>query len=136
MKRSLWLILLGAAWQLSACGGLDDDPGARIFRDGVGGQGRLAYDQGPDWLRRRSFGCAVCHGVAGEGRSVRAGQASGAAPAITAAELAARGYDAPALRVAIRDGRGPDGRVFSYYMPRWRLDDGDMQALMDYLSRL
>ena len=102
MKRAQWLTLLSAAWQLSGCGGLDATPGARIFHDGVGERGRLVFDQGPGWLRRGAFGCAVCHGAAGEGRSVRAGQAAGAAPAITAAALVARGYDAAALRTAPR----------------------------------
>jgi len=119
-----------------ACSGPEVAPGERIYLTGEGHDGRVAYRQGPRWLSRGQFGCAVCHGADGAGRFVQAGQAAGAAPAITARALAARGYDAAALSRAIRDGVAADGRELSYYMPRWQLDAAEMQALLAHLDGL
>lgn len=117
----------------------EQDPrelGERIYHSGTGLDGRLAYQQGPGWLRHTRHGCAVCHGPAGQGKVVRAGEVTGAAPAVTADALRARGYDATSLRRVIRDGVSPEGRALHYYMPRWQLQEPEMQALLDYLGRL
>lgn len=135
VRPGVWLaVLVGALVQ--GCSAPDGSLGQRIFRDGEGDSGRLAYQQGPGWLARGRFGCVVCHGEDGAGRFVQAGQVAGAAPPITAEALAARGYDRAALRRAIADGVAPDGRLFSYYMPRWQMREPEMQALLDFLARL
>lgn len=121
---------------VSACGGPEGSLGERIYLTGEGRDGSVVYSQGPRWLSHGRFGCATCHATDGAGRFVKTGQAAGAAPAITAAVLAARGYDAATLSRAIRDGVAADGRVFSYYMPRWQLDATEMQALLSHLERL
>ena len=115
-----------------ACSGPEVAPGERIYLTGEGHDGRVAYRRGPRWLSRGQFGCAVCHAADGAGRFVQAG----AAPAITARALAARGYDAAALSRAIRDGVAADGRALSYYMPRWQLDTAEMHALLAHLDGL
>lgn len=120
----------------AGCAEDDAGVGERIFREGVGLEGRVPYRGGPDWLAYAPLGCAACHGNAGEGRVVRAGQISGAAPALTPGALAVRGYDSETLRRAIAEGVDPAGRALGYYMPRWVLNEREMQALLQYLAGL
>lgn len=121
---------------LTACSPPPEDLGERIYQQGFGAGGRIAYEQGPGWLRMARAGCAACHGRDGQGLAMRAGDARGAAPPLTAEYLAARGYERDSLGRAITRGIAPDGREFSYYMPRWRLDERELGALLDYLARL
>ena len=110
--------------------------GEQIYRDGVGVSGRLQYSQGPDWLRFAGPACLVCHGERGQGLTVQAGDVTGAAPAITWRALEARGYDEAAFGRALRSGVDPHGREFIAYMPRWDLDEAELQALVAYLKAL
>lgn len=121
---------------LAGCERPGDPLGRQIYNSGKGQQGRVAYTQGPGWLARGSFGCATCHGDEGQGRFVQAGLAAGAAPPLTADALRARAYDEARLRRAITDGVAADGREMSYYMPRWRLGERELQALVDHLATL
>jgi hypothetical protein len=50
--------------------------------------------------------------------------------------LEARGYDEDSLHRALTDGVDPHGREFHYYMPRWELEEADMDALLAYLGTL
>lgn len=45
-------------------------------------------------------------------------------------------YTDETLARAIREGHGPNGRTFSYLMPRYELDDAAMAALTQYLKEL
>jgi len=112
------------------------DLGESIYQAGEGAHGTLSFRRGPPWLSRTTAGCAVCHGRRGEGRTVRAGTASGSAPPLTASALASRGYDAAGLRRAITEGVGPGGRRLADYMPRWELDEVELEALLTYLQTL
>jgi mono/diheme cytochrome c family protein len=135
--RYLWLVILGvAAIAATGCGPSASELGRAIYRDGVGLEGRLAYTQGPDWLRFAGSGCAVCHGDQGQGLTVQAGAVVGAAPAITWTALVARGYDEATLRHALVAGVDPYGREFHYYMPRWTMSTAEMDALLAYLRSL
>jgi mono/diheme cytochrome c family protein len=136
MKHWRALVFCAAALTAAGCGPSGSELGRTIYRDGVGLEGRLAYTQGPDWLRFAGSGCAVCHGDRGQGLTVQAGAVVGAAPAITWTALAARGYDEAALRHALTDGVDPHGREFHYYMPRWTLSADEMDALLAYLRAL
>jgi len=128
--------ILAAAITAAGCGPSGQELGRTIYRYGVGLEGRLAYTQGPDWLRFAGSGCAVCHGDRGQGLTVQAGAVVGAAPAITWTALAARGYDEATLRHALVAGVDPYGREFHYYMPRWTLSAAEMDALLAYLRAL
>jgi mono/diheme cytochrome c family protein len=136
MKYRQVVGFLAAAIAATGCGQSASELGRAIYRDGVGLQGRLAYTQGPDWLRFAGSGCAVCHGDRGQGLTVQAGAVVGAAPAITWTALAARGYDEASLRHALTAGVDPHGREFHYYMPRWTLSAAEMDALLAYLRSL
>lgn len=110
--------------------------GKRIYVDGIGLDGRVAYTQGPDWLRFAGSGCAVCHGDRGQGLTVQASGVTGVAPAVTWQVLVERGYDEAKLRSALTAGLDPHGRQFHYYMPRWVLSDVELDAVIAYLQSL
>lgn len=135
MRRPLAIAFLAAALA-AGCGRGEESLGRQIYHDGVGANGRLAYTQGPEWLRFVTEGCAVCHGRSGEGLVVKAGEVTGAAPALTRAALAERGYDGPALRRAITSGVAPGGRELQAYMPRWSMSESELDALLAYLDTL
>jgi hypothetical protein len=110
--------------------------GEQIYRDGVGVSGRLQYTHGPEWLRFAGPACLVCHGERGQGLTVQAGDVTGVAPAITWTALTERGYDEATFRQALRAGVDPHGRELIDYMPRWQLDEAEMDALIEYLRGL
>jgi cytochrome c oxidase subunit II len=121
---------------LIACERAGSSLGKQIYEEGIGMDGRLSYTEGPDWLRYSGSGCAVCHGDRGQGLTVRAGGVTGVAPAVDRAALRARGYDDSSLRTALIDGVDPHGREFHFYMPRWELDEEELDALVAYLRAL
>jgi len=45
-------------------------------------------------------------------------------------------YDLDALRLAVVEGRHPDGTALSLNMPRWDLGDGDLADLAEFLRSL
>jgi mono/diheme cytochrome c family protein len=130
-----WMVCLAAAFA-AGCGPSGGELGRSLYHDGVGSDGRLAYTQGPDWLRFANAGCAVCHGDRGQGLTVQAGGVTGVAPPVTWDALHARGYDEVSVRHALREGVDPHGREFHYYMPRWRLSEAEADALIAYLRTL
>jgi mono/diheme cytochrome c family protein len=121
---------------IAGCGPSGATLGKQLYHEGAGVEGRVAYTQGPDWLRFSGAGCAVCHGDRGQGMTVQAGGVTGVAPAVTWSALAARGYDESTLRVALTAGVDPHGREFHYYMPRWVLSGAEADALVRYLRTL
>lgn len=132
LRMTVVAVLLLAA----GCGPGRDSPGGRIYHDGQGEAGTVAYTEGPDWLRFAGANCAVCHGNRGQGLTVQAGGVTGVAPPVTWAVLEERGYDEAALRLALREGVDPEGEEFHYYMPRWELSEADMDALVEFLRGL
>jgi cytochrome c oxidase subunit II len=133
-SRCSGLALAGLA--LAGCGWGGKSPGQQIYADGAGAAGPITYSQGPDWLRFAGGGCAVCHGNRGQGLTMQAGGVTGVAPPVNWQALEARGYDEESLRRALTDGVDPHGREFHYYMPRWELEEADMDALLAYLRTL
>jgi cytochrome c oxidase subunit II len=135
-----WLVQAGAACVflalLPGCERGEPSLGKRIYADGVGLEGRVAYTQGPEWLRFARSGCAVCHGDRGQGLAVQASGITGVAPAVTWQVLVERGYDETTLRRALVEGIDPQGREFHYYMPRWALTDAELDAMISHLQSL
>jgi mono/diheme cytochrome c family protein len=136
VRIGLLVILWIAAAMLAGCGRGAEALGRQIYHEGVGADGRLGYSQGPEWLSFADAGCAVCHGQAGQGLVVQAGDVTGAAPPLTRAALAERGYDPAALRRAITEGVDHFGREFHYYMPRWTMSEQELDALLAFLDTL
>ena len=130
-----WLAGCLAIFAVS-CGSDPTALGSRIYLTGQAETGPLNYELGPDWFGLTKLGCQACHGPAGHGQVVRAGAVTGAAPPLTRNALARRGYDEATLRRAIIEGLDVTGRPMSYYMPRWKLSERELQALLGYLAAL
>jgi hypothetical protein len=133
----------------------DDDLGAKLYLQGLMGDGRpLAgvRQDGPP-ASGAAAACVNCHqrsGLGGrEGRNYippvtgrylfRKPDRSGGDPDLPAVEgmrTARSAYTDQTLVRAIRDGIDADGKPLSYLMPRYALDDADAAALIGYLKRL
>jgi mono/diheme cytochrome c family protein len=46
------------------------------------------------------------------------------------------GYDLGTFRLAVVEGRHPDGALLSSNMPRWNISDEDLADLAEYLETL
>jgi len=141
--------------------GIFESNGERIYSSATSERtGRINYRGGPlgggmmtGW---RGLACVSCHG--GDGRGVFHVMHMSAmdAPDIRWSTLAAEtdeghdgellskgehgeamaGYDLEAFRLAVVDGRHPDGTALSSSMPRWDLGDEDLADLAEFLRSL
>jgi hypothetical protein len=120
--------------------------GERIFFTGTNSRGeRISYDGGPRMMMgMMRMSCADCHGSDGQGRRTM----MFTTPNITYLNLTdpqgmlepdgERGHtftDADIKR-AITEGLDPHGEPLDPLMPRWRMDDQDLNDLIDYLKTL
>jgi hypothetical protein len=131
------------------------DAGERIYREGLLPSGRTLRGEreGGVGVEGAAAACATCHRRSGlgswEGQTVippiigrylfRAGARNVEDP--TTPHVLGYVPDRPAytdatLARALREGRDPSGRRLSYVMPRYRLDDASMAALLAYLRGL
>lgn len=134
-------------------------PGEQIYFTATGADGRaIPFEMsggGIPMMMGGAMACADCHGSDGRGGRVRMMMAMSTAPDIryatlTAAEHGHRDneenhtdeepehppYTDETLRNAITRGVNPAGEPLAWPMPRWRLDDDDLTALIDFLKTL
>lgn len=104
-------------------------------------------------------GCVDCHGTDGRGREIRMMMSNIDAPDIRwsvlsepeeeaeagedgheeeaeAGEHGHEPYDEESLARVLRDGEEPDGEELESVMPRWRVSERQVEALVDYLQEL
>ncbi len=126
-----------------------------LYRNGMLASGKTLRGEREAgiYVEGAAAACAACHRRSGLGSA----EGSIAIPPITGKVLfRARGragqdvqsqrnqgadrsrdaYSETSLARAIRSGIGENGRELSYLMPRYRLDDADMAALVEYLKTL
>jgi ABC-type branched-subunit amino acid transport system substrate-binding protein len=145
----LGLALLGAAQAQGSGRGLTatEQTGRRIYHDGIDRAGRPIAAKvagSATSLKGKAMACGNCHGEDGRGRPE-----SGVDPGdVTWADLTKPyghvhannrrhgAYDLRSFRRAMRDGVDPAGNVLEPAMPRYELDDADLDALAAYLKRL
>ena len=127
--------------------------GERIYFTGVSGSGKPISARGGDAAmgmhrQMHGSGCATCHGVEREGRRLRP-RFWIKAPALTADALFGdddhkqdssghgdhRTYDAVSLRRAIIEGVDPAGEPLDQAMPRWSMNESDLNDLIAYLEK-
>ena len=127
-----------------APGDVGTDPlslGKRIFNFGIGVDGQYVQRTGG---MNGSYGCAMCHGSDGHGRTMM----MFTTPNITYANLTdplgmlepdgTRGptYTDASLQHAVVDGIDPDGDTLSTWMPRWQLAGANWDDLLAYVKTL
>lgn len=135
-------------------GSLDFRPNAQsvgeeIFLYGTDGGRAVSRRGGIGMMGGSRGGCADCHGRDGRGGRVsRMMMGSFDAPDIrwstlTSTEMEHAGDEAPhppfdrdSFARALRDGVDPGGGELESPMPRWRVSDVQVDALIEYLSGL
>ncbi len=165
LKRPVSVLAAAAlftVWLVATVAGSTADPkaGERMYRDGIlpTGAPMPAYIRGDILVDSTSFSCASCHMRGGLG-SIEGGVTT---PPTNGPKLYNPAYGgtilkqtkrlnrhqyiiAPSRRPAytdqtlaavLRGGVDPAGKVLDPVMPRYRLDDPDMAALISYLKSL
>ncbi len=136
--------------------GAFDSNGERIYYTATNVEGeRIRYRGGPDFggmMMGDYLTCASCHGPDARGGEHAMHMWVMDAPDIRWSALAGhaeegheedRGedeehaeYDIETFRLAVVEGRHPDGDPLDEAMPRWELMDGDLVDLAEYLQSL
>jgi mono/diheme cytochrome c family protein len=132
--------------------------GERIYFTATNDQGeRIRYSGGQTFggmMGGGSLACASCHGSDGRGGVHPMHMDVMDAPDIRFSALSGEidehndsreedghadehsEYDLEAFRLAVLEGKHPDGDELSRDMPRWRMDDEDLADLFDLLKSL
>lgn len=113
------------------------DLGVRIFTTGVGENGPIPRSAvGPGMM---GVGCAYCHGADGRGRTVSVMMRTVEAPDIRLSALMSKTderWTRESVARAIEDGVDPNGDPLDEFMPRWRMNNTEVTAVIDYLEEL
>ena len=142
----------GTAWGVGAF----DSNGERIYFTATSERGvTITYTGGPATGMMMGGGyltCASCHGPDGRGGvhtmhmqtmnapdirwSVLAGDMEGEHGGESEDVHGSADYSLETFRLAVVDGKHPDGASLSTNMPRWTMSDEDLADLVDYLKTL
>lgn len=143
----------GTAWGEGAF----DSNGERIYFTATNERGeRITYVDGPDvgdMMMGGSLTCASCHGPTGRGGEHTMRMQVMDAPDIRGSALAgeageghgdegdehggdAAEYDLETFRSAVVEGEHPDGEPLDANMPRWKMNEDDLNDLLEYLKDL
>jgi hypothetical protein len=159
----VYLILISMT--MSGCSGLarqwSDQSGAnlsatangeRIYFTGIDRSGQqISYTGGPGFggmMMGSYLTCASCHGPEAKGGQHAMGMREMYAPPITGKALTEmqmeesggppshEGYNLESFRLAVVEGKHPDGDMLNRDMPRWRINDQDLADLLAFLESL
>lgn len=109
--------------------------GQRIYWNGTNLSGsRVTFSGGPAWFATRGGGCILCHGRNGQGSMVR--ECLRRAPNIQYKVLKARHYTDTQIKRAITQGINTAGTRLNNFMPRWKMTDEQLDAIVVYLETL
>jgi mono/diheme cytochrome c family protein len=123
--------------------------GERIYYLALNRAGsRVSFRGGPQWLSMMGGSCVNCHGVNGRG-GIPIMMSTAVAPNITYQALVsgehgghrdgktgAGTYDDELIKRAVTDGLAAAGRPLDWTMPRWLLNEEDLEDLIEYLKVL
>lgn len=116
--------------------------GERLYFTGVSSSGeRIRPVGGNHHMQMHGGGCATCHGSEKEGGAIMWPRFWVMAPALTDGALQSEhddghnhaSYDESSLKQAIVNGIGPDGEPLHATMPRWKMSEESLNALVHYL---
>lgn len=136
--------------------GAFDSGGERIYFTATSGRDtNITYTGGPPAGMMMGGGyltCASCHGPDGRGGihtmhmqimnapdirwTVLAGEMEGEHGSESAEEHGVAEYNLEIFRLAVVEGKHPDGTALSVEMPRWNMSDEDLTDLLEYLKTL
>ena len=117
--------------------------GEQIYFTGRGENGRLIpFTYGPGWLRMHGGSCASCHGPDGKG-GISIMMSDEEAPDITFRALKEEeheeghaSYNERLIKRAISEGLDPAGKPLDYVMPRWQMNQRELNAIVEFLKKL
>ena len=119
--------------------------------------GRITYSGGPGMggmMMGGTLTCASCHGPTGRGGQHTMHMTVMDAPDVRWSALADEGhedeqgeeehghgdegaeYNLETFRLAVVQGKHPDGKPLKDEMPRWHMSDGDLSDLLEHLRSL
>jgi len=138
-------------------GELSASNGERIYFTSINDAGdRISYSGGPRFggmMMGTYLTCASCHGPEARGGTHRMHMQVMDAPDIRYVTLSTEEdeheqgqddgheaehgeYDLEAFRLAVIEGKHPDGAPLSINMPRWQMSDGDLNDLYEFLKSI
>ncbi len=116
--------------------------GEAIFQKGLNQQGkRISFIAGPPWFQRVGGGCALCHGIDGQG-GMHVPPTGIIAPDIRYSSLTSTGggehtaYTDQTIKRAVTLGIDSDTEPLSPTMPRWQMSPQQLNDLIDFLKTL
>ena len=113
--------------------------GEQIYKTGVGASGaHIPFTKGSPMFASKPAGCSACHGEDGLGKQL--GKITCPCIRFSALCLPVNGrppmYTDKTVRKAVIGGVNEDGNPLDPMMPRWKMTDQEMTALLDYLKTL
>lgn len=115
--------------------------GERLFLIGENESGRRITSNMGNMTMMRSFSCANCHGADGRGGlrfpdGVKSANITW--PSLTKGEEKEGNppYNERLFKRAVTEGIDTAGKPLSSFMPRWQIDDNDLNDLVGYLKKL
>lgn len=122
--------------------------GERVYYLGVDGGGkRIRTKGGPRWLYAMGGSCVNCHGPDGRGGfpvmmgtkvpgDIRFASLASGEQGHGGEDSNGHRYTEGDVKRAIRDGVEPDGKRLDPTMPKYAMDDGDLDDLIGFLKTL
>jgi hypothetical protein len=128
----------GTAWG----DGAFSSNGERIYFTATSERGTaIAYTGGPgskSWMMGGGgrLACASCHGTDGRGGIHSMGMMQKMDAKDIRWSVLEGEFDADKFRLAVVEGKDPDGTQLNTDMPRWNISSEDLADLIDYLKTL
>ena len=121
--------------------GVFDSNGERIYFTATSDRGKdISYSGGPSskgWMMMYGqLACASCHGPDARGGVHSMGMMQQMDAKDIRWKTLEGEFDTEKFRLAVEEGKDPDGTQLSIDMPRWNMSDGDIADLIDYLKTL
>jgi cytochrome c553 len=121
--------------------GVFDSNGERIYFTATSEGGTdISYSGGPSsngWMMMNGqLACVSCHGPDGRGGVHSMGMMQEMDAKDIRWKTLTDEFDTEKFRLAVEEGKDPDGTQLSKDMPRWKMSDEDIADLIDYLKTL